>query len=104
MNGPPLDIRRRGMSSRASTTHWGRLLCTGTAEQTPYRRIELTSTEFVIGRDPKSNEVYNNPQLSSTHCKIVLKRPSEESRAAADEERVPYGLLRHPEHPGAVDG
>jgi hypothetical protein len=74
------------MSSRASTTHWGRLLCTGTAEQTPYRRIELTSTEFVIGRDPKSNEVYNNPQLSSTHCKIVLKRPSEESRAAADED------------------
>jgi hypothetical protein len=74
------------MSSRTSTTHWGRLLCTGTAEQTPYRRIELTSTEFVIGRDPKSNEVYNNPQLSSTHCKIVLKRPSEESRAAADED------------------
>ena len=81
------------MSSRTSTTHWGRLLCTGTAEQTPYRRIELTSTEFVIGRDPKSNEVYNNPQLSSTHCKIVLKRPSDDSRAAADEDEGDYVMV-----------
>ena len=67
---------------------WGRLLCTGANEKEPYRRIELTTAEFAIGRISTCNEVYEDRQISSTHCKITLRRPAEAANDDDDDDTV----------------
>ena len=84
---PPLCLTTVLVSMPDSIV-WGRLLCTGTQESEPYRRIELTRAEFVIGRNTGVHERYDDRQVSATHCKIILKRPEPRIFEDEDDDRV----------------
>ena len=63
---------------------WGRLLAIGAKESEPYRRIELDLPEVAIGRGEGSYERIADNTISSTHCRITVRRTPAD--VALDEE------------------
>ena len=66
---------------------WGRLLAIGAKESEPYRRIELDLPEVAIGRGEGSYERIADNTISSTHCRITVRRtPADVALAEVDDD------------------
>ena len=62
----------------ASPLVWGRLLAIGSKEPTAYRQVELSTTEFFIGRKDSCHEKISDQTVSSVHIKITLVSTGDE--------------------------
>ena len=63
---------------------WAKLLCVGAKEPNPYRVIELSTSEFAVGRKEGCAERISDNTISSVHFRIRLVRPTCDDEA--DEE------------------
>ena len=69
--------RRAALISMAPP--WGRLLAIGSKETEPYRKIDLTTPEALVGRKDGCLEKISDNTISSVHCRITIIQLSDDA-------------------------
>ena len=62
----------------ASPICWSRLLAVGSKEAEPYRKVDLSTPQTLIGRKDGCHEKISDNTVSSVHCRITLVQLSDE--------------------------
>ena len=78
------EHREKKPRMAGESAFWAKLLCVGAKEPNPYRVIELSTSEFAVGRKEGCAERISDNTISSVHFRIRLVRPTCDDEA--DEE------------------